>query len=39
MVNDKDMMGILPSISSISTTTWLHHLDFNKMLEKKKKKT
>ena len=28
-------MGFLPSCSSVSTTVWLHYLDFNKMFGEK----
>ena len=28
-------MGILPSYCHVSTTEWLHHLDFNKTPEEK----
>ena len=29
-------MGILPSCRHVSTTVWLHHLDFNEMFGDKK---
>ena len=28
-------MGILPRCSHVSTTVWLHHLDFNEMIGEK----